>query len=41
MSSGDKGQFNIRSSFDQARAHDLAKLTGLAPTQGVEDAFPL
>jgi hypothetical protein len=32
-------QFNVRSAFARARAHELAKLTGMTATQVVEDAL--
>jgi hypothetical protein len=39
MSRADHVQFNIRSAFARARAHQLAKLTGMTATQIVEDAL--
>jgi len=39
MSRADHAQFNIRSAFARARAHELAKLTGMTATQVVEDAL--
>jgi hypothetical protein len=32
-------QLNVRSSFARARAHELAKLTGMTATEVVEDAL--
>jgi hypothetical protein len=39
MSRADHVQFNVRSAFARARAHELAKLTGMTATQIVEDAL--
>jgi hypothetical protein len=39
MSRADHVQFNVRSAFARARAHELAKLTGKTATQIVEDAL--
>jgi len=39
MSRPDHVQFNVRSTFARARAHELAKLTGMTATQIVEDAL--
>ncbi|MEO8926105.1 MAG: hypothetical protein ABI306_02980 [Caulobacteraceae bacterium] len=32
-------QFNVRSAFARARAHELARATGMTATQVVEDAL--
>jgi hypothetical protein len=39
MSRTDPVQFNVRSAFARARAHELAKQTGMTATQIVEDAL--
>jgi len=39
MSRADHIQFNVRSAFARARAHELAKLTGMTATQIVEEAL--
>ena len=39
MSRADPVQFNVRSAFARARAHELAKQTGMTITQIVEDAL--
>lgn len=39
MSRADHVQFNVRSAFARARAHELARLTGMTATQIVEDAL--
>jgi hypothetical protein len=39
MARADHVQFNVRSAFARARAHELAKLTGMTATQIVEDAL--
>ncbi|MBV2149877.1 type II toxin-antitoxin system VapB family antitoxin [Sphingobium sp. AS12] len=39
MSRAEHIQFNVRSAFARARAHELAKLTGMTATQVVEDAL--
>jgi hypothetical protein len=39
MSGADPVQFNVRSAFARARAHELARLTGMTATQIVEDAL--
>lgn len=39
MSRADHTQFNVRSAFARARAHELAKLTGMTATQIVEEAL--
>jgi hypothetical protein len=39
MSRTNPVQFNVRSASARARAHDLAKLTGMTVTQVVEDAL--
>lgn len=39
MSRADQVQFNIRSAYARARAHELAKLTGMTATQIVEEAL--
>jgi hypothetical protein len=39
MSRADHVQFNVRSAFARARAHELARLTGKTATQIVEDAL--
>jgi hypothetical protein len=39
MGRADQVQFNVRSAFARARAHELAKLTGMTATQIVEDAL--
>jgi len=39
MSRADAVQFNVRSAFARARAHDLAKRTGMTVTQVVEEAL--
>ena len=39
MSRADHVQFNVRSAFARARAHELAKLTGMSATRIVEDAL--
>lgn len=39
MSRANHIQFNIRSAFARARAHELARLTGMTATQIVEDAL--
>jgi hypothetical protein len=39
MSRADHIQFNIRSAYARARAHELAKLTGMTTTQIVEEAL--
>jgi len=39
MSRADTAQFNVRSAFARARAHELARLTGMTATQVVEDAL--
>jgi len=39
MSRIDQVQFNVRSAFARARAHELAKLTGMTATQVVEEAL--
>jgi hypothetical protein len=35
----ENSQFNVRSSFARARAHELAELTGMTATEVVEDAL--
>ncbi len=39
MARAEQTQFNVRSTFAQKRAHELAKLTGMTATQVVEDAL--
>jgi len=39
MSRPDHVQFNVRSAFARARAHELAKQSGMTATQIVEDAL--
>lgn len=39
MKRADHVQFNVRSAFARARAHELAKLTGMTATQIVEEAL--
>jgi hypothetical protein len=39
MSRADHIQFNVRSAYARARAHELAKLTGMTATQIVEEAL--
>jgi hypothetical protein len=39
MSRANPVQFNVRSAFARARAHELARLTGMTATQVVEDAL--
>ena len=39
MSRADHTQFNVRSAYARARAHELAKLTGMTATQIVEEAL--
>lgn len=39
MSRTDHVQFNVRSAFARARAHELAKRTGMTATQIVEEAL--
>jgi hypothetical protein len=39
MARADHVQFNVRSAFARARAHELARLTGMTATQVVEDAL--
>ena len=39
MSRSDHVQFNVRSAFARARAHELAKVTGMTATQVVEEAL--
>ncbi len=39
MSRANSAQFNIRSGFARARAHELARLTGKSVTEIVEDAL--
>lgn len=39
MSRTDHVQLNVRSAFARARAHELAKRTGMTATQIVEDAL--
>ena len=39
MSRTDHVQFNVRSAFARARAHELARVTGMTATQVVEDAL--
>lgn len=39
MSRADHTQLNVRSAFARARAHDLAKQTGMTVVQIVEDAL--
>ncbi|MBV1686419.1 type II toxin-antitoxin system VapB family antitoxin [Novosphingobium sp. G106] len=39
MARADQTQFNVRSAFARARAHELAKLTGMTATQIVEEAL--
>ena len=39
MSRTNHVQFNVRSAFARARAHDLAKRTGMTVTQVVEEAL--
>lgn len=39
MSRADHAQFNVRSAYARARAHELAKLTGMTATQIVEEAL--
>jgi hypothetical protein len=39
MPRADPAQFNIRSGFARARAHELARLTGRSVTEIVEDAL--
>ncbi|MDF0490378.1 type II toxin-antitoxin system VapB family antitoxin [Sphingomonas sp. H39-1-10] len=39
MSRADHVQLNVRSAFAHARAHELARRTGMTATQVVEDAL--
>jgi len=39
MARADQVQFNVRSAFARARAHELAELTGMTATQVVEEAL--
>lgn len=39
MARTDHVQFNVRSAFARARAHELAKRTGMTATQVVEEAL--
>jgi hypothetical protein len=39
MSRAEHIQLNVRSAFAHARAHELARLTGMTATQVVEDAL--
>jgi hypothetical protein len=39
MSRREKAQLNIRSAFARARAHEIARRTGMTATEVVEDAL--
>jgi hypothetical protein len=39
MSRRDKVQLNIRSAFARARAHEIARRTGMTATEVIEDAL--
>ncbi len=39
MTQSRRAQFNVRSEYARARAHELARLTGMTATQVVEEAL--